>query len=144
MQDQTKNNPNQKQYFDIKSSPNPDATSRPVVNSDPIQVDPMVSVVSPPATDEQNIPIASATLPANPVQPVVLPEQPTINPVIPDINSADPVIEPTTQTPESPQTMSQHTVSVHKKKPIDKIIGVIILAILIVAALLVYKVKMGK
>lgn len=37
-------NKDDKQYFDIKKPSKPDPTSRPVINSEPIQTDPMVSV----------------------------------------------------------------------------------------------------
>lgn len=43
MQDQTQNEPANKQYFDIKPFSEPSATSRPVINGNPIQDDPMVS-----------------------------------------------------------------------------------------------------
>lgn len=137
MQDQTKNNPDQKQYFDIKGATNPDPTSRPVVNNNPIQEDPMVSV----ATQPQTPPIPTQTAPVD-LQPS---ESISTPPAAVSEHLAN-------STPEQPQPLpttdnqptSQHTVSVHKESPVKKIIGVAIMIFLIVVAALIYKYKLGK
>jgi hypothetical protein len=60
-----------KQYFDIKGPSNPDPTSRPVINSDPIQADPMVSPTAGDATSVDSsagdsIPVSSASTTSEP------------------------------------------------------------------------------
>jgi len=47
MQDPLQNSSEDKHYFDIKGPAKPDPTSRPVINNEPLQTDPMVSVTSP-------------------------------------------------------------------------------------------------
>src|ERR1035438_8320480 len=53
MQDPLQKNSDSRQYFDIKRPSNPDPTSRPVINNEPIQSDPMVSSRS--ATDGNKV-----------------------------------------------------------------------------------------
>ena len=50
MQDPKQKQPGAKQYFDIKGPTRADATSRPGINNEPIQSDPMVTATSPKST----------------------------------------------------------------------------------------------
>ena len=213
---------NNKQYFDIMSSPKPNPTSRPVINNDPVQSDPMVSTTTAgvaasqttkaeqsevgesigapivavpqenttPPSPEENITVDIPEVPGDadpdavqyevptkpnteePVQPNDVDADKLLENTAPtntnvevpgDTNNAQP--EPSQSSPEQAQTQttteaqptidstptqavqSQHVVSHNpksKKALIKTIIGIIILIILIVAAFLVYKYKIGK
>jgi hypothetical protein len=87
MQDTNQNNPEPKQFFDIKGPSNPDPTSRPVINNDPVQADPMVSSSS-------SIPISDGTQ---------APSEPVVNSPSPDpsqsisVKSDEPTLETAAQ-----------------------------------------------
>lgn len=159
MQDNTNNTSNKKQYFDIKAAPKPDPTSRPVVNNVPIQEDPMVSATTAgveakvaSVSEQPNVPISeSDTKIDNPEPTNVTTEDESKQTQQPVSTTPTAVQEHLAQSSPQPNItqnttpdVSQHTVSINKKPPIKKIIGVIIIVVLLVTAAVIYKSKMGK
>jgi len=105
MQDNTN-----KQYFDIKGPSNPDPTSRPVINTEPIQVDPMVSTTQTPA----QAPDLSSNVMSNGDLDLSLPDLPEDNATTPgNTSQSEPKIAATTAiaTPPVVNTVNTNEVS---------------------------------
>jgi hypothetical protein len=142
MPEETKNTP--KQFFDIKTSPNPQPTTRPVVTqNDQVKSDPMVSPVSQPitspvvGTQTKQVVEANEVIHPAPVEPA--------DPASPagGNNVLNP--DPAPELVSTSQPVSQHTVSIHAKSTkIKRILGVVVVLALVIIAFLVHKYKIGK